>query len=238
MKKIVVALDNLSEEEIFSFLSKWPSDHKPTVKIGLEMFCLKGPEFIKRVYNRCGVDIFLDLKLHDIPQTVKKAIKSLEGLPITLLTVHLSGGKKMLEMAQEQAKVSLPNTTILGVSYLTSLGAFDFSEIWGIKEDQIGSAFERLFNLAFTSGIGGVVSSPLELEQLKALEEKHGRKLVKVTPGIRFADEISGGNTQDQKRVEPPDSALDKGADFLVIGRSLTRSENLSERIETLKKLL
>ncbi|RLA65869.1 MAG: orotidine-5'-phosphate decarboxylase [Epsilonproteobacteria bacterium] len=238
MKKIVIALDNLTEDEIFSFLSKWPTDFRPTVKIGLEMFCMKGPEFVKKVFNQTGADIFLDLKLHDIPQTVKKSIKSLAGLPITLLTVHLSGGKKMLEMAQEQAEISLPGTTILGVSYLTSLDVNDFSEIWGVKEDQIGEAFERLFNLAFTSGIGGVVSSAQELELLKSLEAKHGRKLLKVTPGIRFLDEISGGNTQDQKRVETPASALKKGANFLVIGRSLTKAENLNERIETLKKLL
>ncbi|TDJ07193.1 MAG: orotidine-5'-phosphate decarboxylase [Deltaproteobacteria bacterium] len=238
MKKIIVALDNLSEEEIFTFLNKWPADSKPTIKIGLEMFCLKGPEFVKKVYNRCGADIFLDLKLHDIPQTVKKAVKSLAGLPITLLTVHLSGGQKMLEMAQQQAEISLPGVSILGVSYLTSLGEDDFSQIWGIKPEDINTAFQRLFNLAYSSGIGGVVCSPQELELLSSLGEKHGRKLIKVTPGIRFSDEISGGKTQDQKRVETPDSALGKGADFLVIGRSLTKAENLNDRIETLKKLL
>jgi orotidine-5'-phosphate decarboxylase len=238
MKKIVVALDNLTEDEIFLFLNKWPDDHKPTVKIGLEMFCSKGPEFVKRVYNRTGCDIFLDLKLHDIPQTVKKAVKSLEGLPITLLTVHLSGGRGMLEAAQEQAEVSLPGTTILGVSYLTSLDEKDFAEIWGVEPSGINAAFERLFDLAINSGIGGVVSSPMELPILKSMEEKHGRKLVKVTPGIRFADEISGGNTQDQKRVETPDSALNKGANFLVIGRSLTKASDLDARITTLKKLI
>jgi len=238
MKRIIVALDNLTENEIFSFLNSWPKDLRPTVKIGLEMFCLKGPDFVKKIYEETGADIFLDLKLHDIPQTVKKAVKSLEGLPIKFLTVHLSGGKKMLELAQEQAEISLPGTTILGVSYLTSLDENDFSQIWGVNEADILKAFERLFNLAFISGIGGVVSSPLELEFLKGLEKKHGKKLIKVTPGIRFIDEISGGNTQDQKRVETPQSALSKGADFLVIGRSLTKASNLQDRIDTLKSIL
>jgi orotidine-5'-phosphate decarboxylase len=230
MEKIIIALDNLSEEEIYEFLRKLPTGFKPTIKIGLELFCLKGPNFVHEIYHKTGLDIFLDLKLHDIPQTVCSAIKSLKGLPIKFLTLHLSGGLKMLEMARKQAASTSPDLKLLGVSYLTSLDQSDFSQIWGIRE--IKDAFYKLFNLAGLSGIHGVVSSPHELAFLK----DHKQELLKITPGIRFPEEIDQHKTQDQKRVQTPEFAFSQGADYLVMGRSLTQTPHLLKRLELLKK--
>ena len=119
--RIIVALDNMNEEEVCTFLDKSKQTYK-TVKIGLELFYLLGPDFVKKIHHQYGVDIFLDLKLHDIPNTVSKAIRSLRNLPVKFLTVHLTGGKNMLSEALEEAKHSLPDTKLLGVSFLTSLG--------------------------------------------------------------------------------------------------------------------
>lgn len=238
MKKIMVALDDMDEAQAISFLEKWPKESLPTIKVGLEMYYRFGPDFVKAIYNKFGVDIFLDLKLHDIPNTVSKSIRSLKGLPIKFLTIHLSGGEKMVASALAEAKVSLPGTKILGVSFLTSLGENDLKELFGIAPNEIKLAFERLFNIAFKSKIDGVVLSARELEWFNQIQNNYSNSPLKVTPGIRFSDEIASGEVSDQVRVETPESAFKKGADFLVIGRSLTKTASLDGRIKELKMVL
>lgn len=235
LDRTIVALDNMTTGEIFDFLARSENSFS-TVKIGLEMFCQKGPEFVKLIHEKYGVEIFLDLKLHDIPNTVRKAIRSLKGLPIKFLTIHLSGGREMLCQAVEERNASLPNTNLLGVSFLTSLGENDLNEMFNFSSDDVKDAFKNLFTLALETGVHGVVSSPMEIDLIKSVEEKSERKLIKVTPGIRFADEIKEGVTQDQKRINTPEKTVENGASYLVIGRSLTQAKDLNKRISELAK--
>lgn len=233
LSKTIVALDNMSQHEVEIFLD---NNHKyiTHIKIGLELFFLLGPEYIKLVHKQFNLKIFLDLKLHDIPNTVSKAIKSLKGLPIKFLTIHLSGGTEMIKQAQISAATYLPGTKLLGVSYLTSLASSDFNELWTIKEVEIKDSFIRLFQVAANVNLDGLILSPHELIMAKEVEENSNHKFIKITPGIRFTDEINSDNTQDQKRISTPMKSIDNGADFLVIGRSLTKSSKLQQRIQEL----
>lgn len=229
LDKIIVALDQMSLDEIDRFL-KQKDNTLPFVKIGLELFLKYGPELVFKIHREYNKKIFLDLKLHDIPVTVAKAIASLKNLPIDFLTVHLGGGEAMLKAAVSEGKLSIPNCKILGVSFLTSLEARDLETLFGItKTDE---AFLRLFNVAASAGIEGIVSSPHEVLLLK----KHHPQILSVTPGIRFKDEIAGTQLQDQKRVMDPDEAFKNGSDYLVMGRSLTKSDRFSERIKSLQE--
>lgn len=240
LKRIIVALDNMTEQEVHSFLGNLKETcpkEMPVAKIGLEMFLKHGRPFVSDIHLKYQTPIFLDLKLHDIPNTVYKAILSLKGLPIRFLTIHLSGGRKMIEKAIEAQKEALKDTDLLGVSFLTSLNQDDFREIWGLDEKGAKIGFENLINLALETGLSGVVSSVIEVNQIKNLEDQAKKSLIKVTPGIRFEDEISSGNTGDQKRVASPQMAFEKGSDFLVIGRSLTQTTSLDKRIEELRQL-
>ncbi len=227
--QLIVALDQMNIEEINSFLSL-KDNNIPMVKIGLEVFLKYGTEIITLIAKKYNKKIFLDLKLHDIPITVAKAIAALEGLPIDFLTVHLSGGQEMLRAAIKEAKVSLPNCTLLGVSFLTSLTPLDLESLFESKNSN--EAFIRLFDMAKISGIKGVVCSPHEVTLLKY----HYPTLFAVTPGIRFADEIQALQTHDQKRVMNPEDAFKAGSDYLVIGRSLTKASNFSARMKDFDK--
>ena len=227
--KIIVALDQMSLEEIDIFL-KQKNNNLLFVKIGLELFVKYGPTIIHQIHNDYKKRIFLDLKLHDIPITVTKTISSLKGLPIDFLTIHLSGGESMLKAAVAEVRHSLPDCKLLGVSFLTSLEANDLLELFGITN--LDEAFIRLFNTASLAGVDGVVSSPFEVALLK----NHFPHLLSVTPGIRFQDEIESNTIQDQKRVMPPEEAFALGSDYLVIGRSLTKTNCFSERIAYLSQ--
>lgn len=229
LDKIIVALDQMSLDEIDQFL-KLKDNTLPFVKIGLELFVKYGPDLVHKIHREYNKKIFLDLKLHDIPVTVTKAIASLKNLPIDFLTVHLGGGEAMLKAAVAEARVSIPNCKILGVSFLTSLEAKDLETLYGITNTD--EAFLRLFNVAAAAGIDGIVSSPHEVVLLK----KHHPHILSVTPGIRFKDEIQGIQVQDQKRVMDPAEAFKNGSDYLVMGRSLTKSDRFSERIKSLQE--
>lgn len=228
LKRTIVALDQMSLDEIDTFLSR-PENTIQTVKIGLELFVKYGPDLVHKIHRDYKKKIFLDLKLHDIPVTVERAIHSLKNLPIDFLTVHLSGGSAMLLSAIAEARKSIPQCKILGVSFLTSLEEQDLFNLFGVTD--MNEAFLRLFKIADTSGIDGVICSPLEISLVK----KHYPKLLAITPGIRFEDEISSQKTQDQKRVATPKSAIAMGADYLVLGRSLTKAEDLSTRLKDLE---
>ena len=214
-------------EEIDAFLSR-PDNSLSIVKIGLELFVKYGADLVHKIQRDYKKKIFLDLKLHDIPITVERAIHSLKNLPIEFLTIHLAGGEEMIKCAISSARISIPNCKILGVSFLTSLSDHDLKTLFGITNST--EAFERLFNIAHKAHIDGVICSPHELTPVK----KQYPKLLAITPGIRFLDEIQNNVVQDQKRIATPDSAIALGADYIVIGRSLTQSENLASRIDQL----
>lgn len=230
LDRTIVALDQMSLDEIDSFLSR-PENTLTRVKIGLELFVKYGPDLVHKVYREHKKRIFLDLKLHDIPVTVERAVHSLKNLPIDFLTIHIGGGEAMLKAAVEEARKSIPGCKILGVSFLTSLEPKDLNALYGIVESETDSAFLRLFQAAADSGIDGVVCSPHEIKLLKS---RHS-ELLAVTPGIRFESEIKGQVTQDQKRVATPAEAFSSGADFIVIGRSLTKSVDLAGRLNEIK---
>ncbi len=227
LNQTIVALDQMTLDEIDVFLSK-KENTLPTVKIGLELFVKYGPDLVHKIHRDYKKKIFLDLKLHDIPVTVERAIHSLKNLPIDFLTIHLSGGEEMLRLAVSEAKKSIPGCKILGVSFLTSLGENDLKSLFAITDMQ--DAFLRLFKAADAAGVDGVICSPHEI----ALVKKHYPRLMAVTPGIRFADEIEKNITQDQKRVATPKEAIQLGAEFVVIGRSLTKSVDLAGRLKEL----
>ena len=228
-QKTMVALDNMAKEEVFSFVKGLPPE-LPLVKIGLEQYLANGGDFVKEIYDKYEKEVFLDLKLHDIPNTVAKAIRSLKGLPIKFLTVHLSGGRDMLRAAQEVRNEIFPDLNILGVSYLTSLDSNDLLELFNYKGEETQEAFQRFFNLAQETGTQGIVCSAFEASLVGE------RKLIKVCPGIRFQDEIGTESMGDQKRVTSPSQAFSAGADFLVMGRSLTQASDLNQRIKDLNR--
>jgi orotidine-5'-phosphate decarboxylase len=227
-KKIIAALDNMNSEQMIDFIK---STHHVLdfYKIGMQSFYKYGSDFLIKVKNDFQVNIFLDLKLHDIPNTVAGAIESLQGLPIEFLTLHLSGGQKMCESAVRARDKFLPKTKLLGVSLLTSLDQTDFKNLWNLDPEDVSAQMDRLLKIAKDSKIDGVVCSPHELAQIG--------QITTVCPGVRFSDEISDNNTQDQARVMSPESAFAAGASYLVMGRSLTAAKDLKARLEQLQSL-
>ncbi len=233
LSKVIVALDGMSAEGAITFLEKC-SGKILTAKIGMELFYKHGTDIVTQIKSKFGIDIFLDLKLHDIPNTVAGAIKSLSGLPIKMLTIHLSGGGEMIKSAIAARDKYLPDCKLLGVTYLTSLDESAFKHIWGVNKNEIEDKLNLMFKLAIDTKIDGIVLSANELLTVDNIEKKTHHKLMKICPGIRFQDEIDSNNIQDQKRVQTPDSAVKNGATYIVMGRSLTSASGLNERINKL----
>lgn len=235
LDKIIVALDGMDRNDILKFIKKSHKDFS-FYKIGMEAYYKEGQFLVRELYDKFGIKIFLDLKLYDIPNTISGAIKSLAGLPIEFLTLHLQGGKAMCTRALETKNEYLAQCNLLGVSYLTSFEAEDFKTIWGLDKSEQEQAFDRLFSIAQQTKIEGVVCSPLEANDVK---NKYP-SLITVCPGVRLASEIkSGSNIGDQKRVLSPKEAFAQRADYLVVGRSLTTNERPYEQsVELLKKEL
>ena len=205
---IAVALDAPDVETA----ARWAQAVTPyvaVVKVGLELFCRTGPSVVESVRGGTGVGLFLDLKLHDIPNTVAGAAKSVARLKPKFLTVHASGGADMVRAAVESA----PDVTIAAVTILTSLGdkSLDAIGMSGPAPD----AVRRLASLAVGAGAGALVCSPQEVAAVRA---EVGPGVVLITPGVRPA----GSDAQDQARIATPDQALRNGADLLVIGRPIT----------------
>jgi orotidine-5'-phosphate decarboxylase len=192
------------------------------VKIGLQMFTALGPDWVREVAD-LGFRVFLDLKLHDIPHTVARAVDSLSPLPIGMLTVHAAGGREMLTAARAQAR---PDLLLLGVTVLTSMDRAALAEI-GIS-DPPEVQVERLARLALAAGFQGLVCSPLEIAPLRALDSA----VRLVTPGIRPVadDRGSGGGARapkdDQKRVLSAAAAAAAGANYLVVGRPILQASD------------
>ncbi|HEY3754754.1 MAG TPA: orotidine-5'-phosphate decarboxylase [Opitutaceae bacterium] len=193
----------------------------PWVKIGLQMFTAYGPEWVHEVSNR-GFQIFLDLKLHDIPNTVARTVESLSPLPIRMLTLHASGGREMMAAAQSASR---PDLWLLGVTVLTSMDGAGLKSI-GVDAEP-ATQVERLGRLAIDAGVPGLVCSPLEIGALR----KVSQTVKLVTPGIRPAPAVGAGGAKpdDQKRVLTPADAAKAGADFIVVGRPILEAPNPAE---------
>ncbi|MEU4224566.1 orotidine-5'-phosphate decarboxylase [Nonomuraea sp. NPDC026600] len=207
---IAVALDAPDLETA----ARWAAlvtPHVTTVKIGLELYLRYGPDVIASVRGASGVQVFLDLKLHDIPNTVAGAAKAVSRLRPAILTVHAAGGPAMIRAAVEAA----PDTQIAAVTVLTSLSESDLSRI-GLA-GPASDAVRRLAALSVESGATALVCSPHEVVDLRS---EVGPGITLITPGVRPA----GADTQDQARVATPEQALADGADLLVIGRPITAS--------------
>lgn len=216
-RKIIIALDVKNREEARAVLESLPEAR--LFKVGLELYTAEGPAMIDLVKS-FGKEVFLDLKLHDIPNTVAGAVKSAVRHGVAMLTLHTSGGREMMKKAVEAAretaaKENKPLPLILGVTVLTSLKDSDLQEI-GFSSDARNQVL-RLARLAVEAGIEGIVCSPQELEPLRA---ELGSRVRIITPGIRPA----WAEAQDQKRIMTPGEAIKKGADFLVIGRPITQA--------------
>lgn len=211
---IIVAIDEIDFKKASSIVDNLDSK-KCMVKIGSVAFNSIGPDIIFYAAKK-GFDIFLDLKLHDIPNTIKKSIEGLISYPINMLTVHASGGREMLSAAMEA--VSGTNIKIFGVTILTSLNDDDTNEIFQrTSSEQV----KMMLDLAESARIDGVVCSPHELELAKKRES-----LLSITPGIRLQN-----SNDDQKRVMTPKEAIDLGADYLVIGRPITASNDINKTL-------
>lgn len=186
------------------------------VKIGLQMYLAYGRDFVNEVASM-GFKVFLDLKLYDIPNTVASAVKSLKGLPVSMLTIHTSGGREMMSAAVAAAKETNPDMLLLGVTVLTSFDADGLAETGVAKAP--AEQVELLAKLAVDSGMRGLVCSPLEIERLRKIIP---REVKLITPGIRPA----GGSTDEQKRVMTPSLAAEAGSNFIVVGRPILKAEN------------
>jgi orotidine-5'-phosphate decarboxylase len=192
--------------------TRWAAAVAPSVscaKVGLQLFCAEGPAAVEKVRAAADVDIFLDLKLHDIPATVAGAAASVAAVAPAYLTVHASGGPAMIEAAAAE----LPETRVAAVTVLTSLAAADLDRL-GIAGPP-AEAVRRLARLAVAAGARALVCSPQEVALVR---REVGPDVVLITPGVR----PSGGDRQDQARVATPEQALADGADLLVVGRPIT----------------
>tara|TARA_B100001250_G_scaffold388240_1_gene386332 strand:+ start:191 stop:859 length:669 start_codon:yes stop_codon:yes gene_type:complete len=212
---IIVAIDEISFIKASEILNNL-NPKKCMVKIGSISFNSIGQEIIYYAAEK-GFDIFLDLKLHDIPNTVRKSIEGLKSLPIKMLTIHISGGKDMMEAAMDA--VTGTGIKIFGVTALTSLNNADTNEIFQRTTlEQVNA----MLDLAESAGIDGVICSPHELELVSKRES-----LLSITPGIRLQD-----SNDDQKRVMAPKEAIELGSDYLVIGRPITQSDDMLGTLE------
>lgn len=212
-KDVIVACDFASAEATFAFLDKF-TGRKPFVKIGMELYYAEGPAIVKEIKKR-GHKIFLDLKLHDIPNTVKKAMAVLSHLDVDICNLHAAGTTAMMQGALEGlTREDGTRPLLIAVTQLTSTDQEAMERDLLIKEpiDQVVMHYAKTAQLA---GLDGVVCSPLEAEKVHTL---CGEKFLTVTPGIRFAD----GDKGDQKRVMTPADAKAIGSDYIVVGRPIT----------------
>tara|TARA_B100000886_G_scaffold301405_1_gene230890 strand:+ start:470 stop:1132 length:663 start_codon:yes stop_codon:yes gene_type:complete len=211
---IIVAIDEVDINKAINVINKLNSK-KCMLKIGSVTFNSIGHEII-HIASKKGFEIFLDLKFHDIPNTVKKSIQGLVNLPIQMLTVHASGGKEMMIAAMQA--VSGTDIKVFGVTALTSLSDEDSNRIFQRKAyEQVNS----MLDLSVDAGIDGVVCSPHELELVNKKAS-----LLSITPGIRIDN-----SNDDQSRVMTPEQAVKLGADYIVIGRPITSSKNITESL-------
>ena len=216
-KDVIIACDFPGRKEVFEFLDKF-TDEKPFVKIGMELFYAEGPQIVRDIKAR-GHKIFLDLKLHDIPNTVKKAMAVLSNLDVDMVNLHASGTCAMMSAALEG--LTRPDGTrplIIAVTQLTSTSEERLHGDLLISESMENTVMHYAKN-AKDSGLDGVVCSPLEAEKVHSV---CGDGFIAVTPGVRFAD----GDKGDQVRVTTPEGAKKLGSDYIVVGRPVTQADD------------
>ena len=216
-KDVIIACDFDSAEKTFAFLDKF-TGKKPFVKIGMELYYAEGPSIVREIKRR-GHKIFLDLKLHDIPNTVKKSMAVLSRLDVDMTNLHAAGTKRMMEAAIEG--LTRPDGTrpmLIAVTQLTSTDQEAMENDLLIKEP-IDKVVMHYAHNAMVAGLDGVVCSPLEAGKV---HDTCGAGFVTVTPGVRFAD----GDVGDQKRVMTPAEAKKIGSDYIVVGRPITAAED------------
>ena len=215
-KDVIIALDFPTREETLRFLDRFPAgEDKPFVKIGMELYYAEGPSVVREIKAR-GHKIFLDLKLHDIPNTVKRAMAVLSGLDVDMVNLHAAGTSAMMKAAL--AGLTRPDGTrplLIAVTQLTSTDAAALKDELLIETPMAETVLAYAQNAA-ASGLDGVVCSPLEAALVK---ERCGKGFCTVTPGVRFA----GGDAGDQKRVMTPEQAAKNGCDYVVMGRPITK---------------
>jgi len=218
-KDVIIACDFDSKEKVFSFLDKFEGEErKPFVKIGMELYYAEGPEIVREIKRR-GHKIFLDLKLHDIPNTVKKSMAVLSRLDVDMTNLHAAGTGRMMEAAIEGlTREDGTRPMLIAVTQLTSTDEETMKEDLLINEP-IDKVVMHYASVAKRSGLDGVVCSPLEAGKV---HETCGKDFVTVTPGVRFAD----GDIGDQKRVMTPAAAKEIGSDYIVVGRPITAAED------------
>ena len=224
-KKIIVALDFSDKESANCFVNRLSPD-SCGVKVGKELFLIGGPSFVESLVAK-GFSVFLDLKFHDIPNTVAKACVNASNMGIWMLNVHALGGKEMLVAARESIPRGQGNPLLIAVTILTSLDDSDLLEL-GFNE-ALNPLVNNLTRLAKISHYDGVVCSAKEAFEIRAI---HGDDFLRITPGIRLAID----NRDEQKRVMTPADAVTNGASFLVIGRSITRSDKPMDVIASINK--
>lgn len=216
-KDVIIACDFASAEQTFAFLDKF-TGRKPFVKIGMELYYAEGPSIVREIKKR-GHKIFLDLKLHDIPNTVKKSMAVLSNLDVDICNLHASGTTRMMEAALEGlTRADGTRPLLIAVTQLTSTDQGSMENDLLIKEP-IDKVVMHYASNAKNAGLDGVVCSPLEAAKV---HDVCGKDFLTVTPGVRFAD----GDIGDQKRVMTPAQAKEIGSDYIVVGRPVTAAED------------
>ena len=220
---IIIALD-LDYEDSLEFAKKIDPEHC-RLKVGSQLFTQKGPQIIEEL-STLGFDIFLDLKFHDIPNTVASAVEVASEMGVWMLNVHTSGGSKMMEAARLAANKSVNPPLVIGVTILTSLNQADMNEL-GVKS--ISNQINDLASLAHKSSLDGIVCSAGDVKNIKSLL---GEDFLTITPGIRSIN----APKDDQSRVSSAKQAIEDGSDYLVIGRPITRSSDPLKSLEIFLK--
>jgi len=228
--KPIIALDFPGEKEVFTFLNQF--DEPLFVKIGMELYYQEGPTIIEKV-KEAGHEIFLDLKLHDIPNTVKSAMKRLAGLGVDLVNVHAAGGRAMMEGALEGLEAGTPagktRPSLIAVTQLTSTTEEQMQLEQKINLSLLGSVLHYA-ELTKHAGLDGVVCS---VHEAAAIRDLCGESFLRVTPGIRLA----GGEAHDQKRIATPDGAKKDGSSLIVVGRAITGAQDPVSAYRNVSKL-
>ena len=223
MPELIIALDVASRARALAMVDRL-GESVDFYKVGLELYTRSGPGLVRELSRR-KKRVFLDLKLHDIPNTVTGAVRAAADLGVELLTIHIAGGGKMMEVAALAAEGQV---ALLGVTLLTSLSPSDVEDIWGHPISSLREQVVRLATLSYESGLDGVVASP---QEARALRRRLGKDFLVVTPGIR----LPGAEVDDQARVATPSQAARAGASYLVIGRVVTAAADPVAALEKVR---
>jgi orotidine-5'-phosphate decarboxylase len=224
MNRVIIPLDVPTVAEAFSLVDQL-GDDADFYKVGFELFTRGGPQVVNELVSR-GKRVFLDLKLHDIPNTVAGSVAAASDLGVDLLTLHASGGPRMLEAAAAARSGSLK---LLAVTILTSLTSEEIASVWDREIRSMDDDVARLAMMSKEAGVDGIVASALEVNRVR---QQVGADFLIVTPGIRPAGAASG----DQNRVATPAEAVQNGSDYLVIGRPITQSSDPPAAFATILK--